>query len=1729
MNVFETRNQLIHDYQSYISSFIRIRDERIDTYVKENLDAGALWPDPLIQLNPSFEPDDDIDSMVRNGVLHWEAARVFRRKRDRHDTGTPLRLHRHQAEAIRTAGSGESYVLTTGTGSGKSLSYIVPIVDHILRRGPGKGIQAIVVYPMNALANSQAGELEKFLKFGYPDGRGPVTYATYTGQERDEDRRTIMANPPDIILTNYVMLELILTRPHEQPLVEAAKRLKFLVLDELHTYRGRQGADVALLVRRVRDRLERDQSLQVVGTSATMAGGSTYDEQRKQVAVVASRLFGATVRPDNVIGETIRRTTPELDLAVSENIAALRERVELATPPAAYGTFVTDPLASWIESSFGVTREPGTGRLIRTTPRSITGEHGATRELSGLTGIDEARCELVLQAYLMAGFRHRNPETGFPAFAFRLHQFIGKGDTVYTSLEAEVDRHITMYGQKYKPGSRDHVLLPMVFCRECGEGYFAVRRTVDPGSAQWRYVPRELGDRFRQDGDEAGYLHFSTTDPWPSSDDEILDRLPEDWLDESGAKRRVLRTLRAALPQPVRVAPDGTEAETGLPCHYIKAPFRFCVQCGVSYDARQGNDFAKLAPLSSEGRSTATTILSMSTIQALKQSDLDGEARKLLSFTDNRQDASLQAGHFNDFVEIGLLRSAIYRAVCDAGPDGIDHSLLTQKVFDALKLPIEHYAIDATVKFQARKETDRALREVLGYRIYRDLKRGWRITSPNLEQCGLLKIQYLSLDEVCDDEETWEQRHAALATATPETRMRVAKVLLDFMRRELAVKVDYLDSRYMERVQQLSSQRLIEPWGLDEDEQLEFASILFPRSRQAGDYRGHTYLSARGGFGRYLRRRTTFPDLDGRLTLDDTQKIIVDLLQSLQVAGLVEQVEAPKGKDDLGGFQVPASAMAWLAGHGTEAFHDPIRVLTVPDTGRHTNNFFVQFYKQTASELLGLRAHEHTAQVPYDKRKEREDDFRKAVLPVLYCSPTMELGVDISELNVVNMRNVPPTPANYAQRSGRAGRSGQPALVFTYCTTGSPHDQYFFKRPENMVAGSVTPPRLDLANEDLVRSHIHAIWLAETGQSLGHSLKDLLDMSGDPPSLDLLPEVRDTITAERYRQRAKQRALNVLASLEDELKDAAWFREGWLDTMLEQIVGRFSETCDRWRTLYRAAMKQREVQNRIIGDASRSAEDKNQAKRLRSEAEAQLELLAEVENVTQSDFYSYRYFASEGFLPGYSFPRLPISAFIPARRARQQDEFLSRPRFLAISEFGPRSILYHEGSRYLINKVIMPIGEEEQGAEGARVPLRQAKLCQACGYLHPITDGVGQDLCERCGARLERQIRQLFRMQNVSTKRREKINSDEEERMRLGYEVLTTVRFAQQNGQTDLRMAAVTAGDGTVATLSYGHTATLWRINLGWARRKNKEQYGFVLDAERGFWARNEEIEDVDQSDPMSQSQIRVVPFVEDRRNCLVFQPNEALDEAVMASLQAALKNAIQVAYQLEDNELAAEPLPDADNRRVILFYEASEGGAGVLRRLVDDPRAMQRVARKALEICHFDPETGEDLGKAPRAREKCEAACYDCLMSYSNQRDHQRLDRMVIRDILLDIAGANVASAPAPKSRADHLAELNRLAGSELERAWLRFLDERNLRLPSRAQVRFDGPGTRPDFVYDDERVAVYVDGPIHEYANRHERDQTLTRRLRAQGYTVIRFAHNDDWARTIAAYPDIFGEGSL
>jgi DEAD/DEAH box helicase len=396
-------------------------------------------------------------------------------------------------------------VLTTGTGSGKSLSYFIPIVDRALRRGKGEPrITAIVVYPMNALCNSQLEELRKFLEAGYPEHAAPVTFARYTGQESQPERDALARRPPDILLTNYMMLELILTRQHEtdQAVMRAARGLDFLVLDELHTYRGRQGADVALLVRRVREACNRH--LLAVGTSATMASEGAADDRSQVVAAVATRMFGVSVHPGDVVTETLARVTPE---GSEPDAAALATAIDdSVSPEVSFEDLRRHPLAAWIETELGLQREEG--KWVRTRqPRNV---RSAAERLAGTTGRPVETCERVLKDFLLQAHATRDAD-GRSLFAFRLHQFVTGGGDLFGTLEPEGSRYFTLNGQQYQPGTgREKRLFAYCFCRECGQEYLPVWASED-GAGIAGFDPRDLDDH---SADEAELIHGFF---WPRS------------------------------------------------------------------------------------------------------------------------------------------------------------------------------------------------------------------------------------------------------------------------------------------------------------------------------------------------------------------------------------------------------------------------------------------------------------------------------------------------------------------------------------------------------------------------------------------------------------------------------------------------------------------------------------------------------------------------------------------------------------------------------------------------------------------------------------------------------------------------------------------------------------------------------------------------------------------------------------------------------------------------------------------------------------------------------------------------------------------------------------------------------------------------------------------------------------------------------------------------------------
>ena len=413
-----------------------------------------------------------------------------------------------------------------------------------------------------------------------------------------------------------------------------------------------------------------------------------------------------------------------------------------------------------------------------------------------------------------------------------------------------------------------------------------------------------------------------------------------------------------------------------------------------------------------------------------------------------------------------------------------------------------------------------------------------------------------------------------------------------------------------------------------------------------------------------------------------------------------------------------------------------------------------------------------------ERLRELREDSR--FLPTLFCSPTMELGVDISSMNVVYLRNVPPTPANYAQRGGRAGRSGQAALIVTYCAAQSPHDQYFFQRPSAMVDGIVIPPSIDLANPDLVESHLHAEWLAASGADLSSSISENLDMTA--PGKPLLPHLWERVTSEDARKAGEQRASAVLLALSRDYRDTppAWFAgpAPHAQSIVAAAPKRFVDAFDRWRDLLAAAERQVEDAALTLKDYSISPHERRAAETRQAAGNIQIKLLLRGAEGQGSDFYVYRYLATEGFLPGYNFPRLPLMAFVPGGQGGKGQRYIQRARFLAIAEFGPGSLVYHEGRAYRVDRALL---KEAGGGQDGNLPTFSTAICSMCGAAH---DGEPPDECHVCrhplsGANI---TRELYRIENVGTRQVERITANDEERRRQGYDLQTTFSFHDASG-----------------------------------------------------------------------------------------------------------------------------------------------------------------------------------------------------------------------------------------------------------------------------------------------------------------------------------------------------------
>lgn len=1693
VDIFNIHSCIMEDYKKFVGSFINIQDEISRQEINQSIMMGKFWPEPLISFNPSFEKGESLDKLCADGILHGEMQKIL----------AGFTLYKHQSEAIKIGSKGYDFVVTSGTGSGKSLAYLATIFNYLLNHQEDDGIKAVIVYPMNALINSQLEAIEELEK-KYKDTTGqsfPFTYACYTGQESFEDKEKIRQKFPNIILTNYMMLELILTRPKEYEIrTSIYQHLKYLVFDELHTYRGRQGADVAMLVARIKAQTQKP--ISCIGTSATMVSDGSLREQKLKVTEIAGKLLGSRFSEEQIINESLTRCF-EYD-GTKPSTGILKQTLETGINPAASESeLIRNPISTWIENEVALIEKEG--RLLRNTPLRFS---EIVKKLATVSGLPLSSCESQLKTYLKWISNVNLSASARRVFylPYKIHQFISQSGSVYASLHTGPDRSVSLNAAPSEQKGEEKIpLYPLVFSRESGHEFICV--TLDEGKAYLK--PREFAEIEEDDENHlAGYIIPSIKVWNPERDIELL---PEAWVTiNRKGEIKANETYKHKMPRKIFYDHLGNYSFTPtMPYQgwFMTAKLLFDPTSGVFYDTRTSEN-TKLTRLGSDGRSTATTVLNIAILKQLAKHGYKYDEQKVLSFTDNRQDAALQAGHFTDFLKVAQLRSAIFHAL--EKYQTLDHSTLDEAIVETLKLEPADYAHVASDFPTVMRDNRNALKDYLMYQALADLRYSWQVILPNLEQCALLAIEYKNLTENCAYEPAW-QKIPFLSELSATEREPIIYQVLDYFRKSYALHSDeYLSPQAIATKAKIIREKLRQPWKFEDKEKLNPCHMRFVTIKRAPHFTAS--IGASSALGKYLKEAARQKNicLKGQAYLDFIHALMKVLIKAGWLNGDIV-VEDTKG-DKTNLYSLRIDQIIWKKGDGKTMPPDPVKKRTYKiNNTTQPNPFFQEMYQTDFTAFKKIVGVEHTGQLSNDDRKQREQKFRNGLISVLFCSPTMELGIDISSLNVVHMRNVPPNPANYAQRGGRAGRNGQAALVFTSCSNYSPHDRHYFAHQEDMVAGVVAPPKLDLNNQELIKSHLHALFLAKAGlHELKESLLDLLDLE-EKAKLPLknLVYMRLHLT-DKAKCAIKETFQRIWRDIQNRGGfNAPWFTDEWLDDVLRQAPETFNTALDRWRNLYQNAILQLDKAHAetISPVYTTHSKEKNDAHRNYHQALSQKNVL---ENKTKnsdqsySDFYPYRYLAAEGFLPGYNFTRLPIRAFIPQN---DTGDYISRPRFMALREFGPGNIIYHNSAKYRVEQLLLPEINKN---------LKQAKVCKNSGYIL-MNDGEYQkDNCPFTGVPLTdgsnyELFMDLLLMSETRTVEIERISCAEEDRLSRGYEIDTF--FYTSPGSAPQRKAIVKSNENDFLYLTYIPSAQLVQINKKW---RISQHVGFYIGLNTGIWKK--------ASGPNPEKKIKneeerlVQLYTHDTADALYIEPIRALalQPNGVITLMYALKRAIENMFQVEPAEINVQQMGDPNSPNIFI-YEDAQGSLGILSQFIADKNIFPNIIKEAYRLCRFFD-----------TQDKRQAS-YDDLLSYYNQRHHEVINRFEIQGALDKLLTCQIeiehCYSPAQRDDNAHYRHLLTLIDphSQMEETFLNYLYREGLRLPDATQKVVTDIYCRPDFFYAPD-IQIFCDGNPHDNPEVQALDKLRRDALRKANQHVLVWHYTEKLEDFIARHPDIF-----
>ena len=1548
----ESSKQIVDFYRNYLLTTFQTTDDKYNSQLEAELRKdGVISSGPFVSVSDSYEKEKTIAELVESRLLCESMLNLGRLD------PYARRLYRHQVEATLKAVEKKNLIITTGTGSGKTECFLIPVVNELLKEQEagtlGAGVRALIIYPMNALVNDQIRRLREL--FSSYEGCS-ITYGKFTGETAEDFTRArnefveregieppknelicreqMRKTPPNILITNYAMLEYLLLRPGDVAFFSEANADKWqtIILDEAHTYSGAKGIEVGTLLKRVKAMLKRD-DIQFILTSATLGD----DKSNQKIVNFAQSLCSTRFEESSIIrSHTIAPSKPakveKLDFIIYKELAEkIRDNI------------ASCDVLDWLRSKGAVIFKDADANksLEKTLFNMILGDsfyyEFRALMLNQTKPLNQIASELRMDINDLTDFiavASNAQVSGDKLFEARYHMFLRGIEGVYITLNP--DRHLfvrKMETYKEDPFSNDcgYKVFAISFCHNCN-ATFIVGQTEDGFLVQ--------KSKFNDDYEPEVYLLEGDYD--------------ESEIDEAEADNKYVVCAKCG-------AITHATSLDGLSCGHDKKYHNLLRKVKEKGDVLHSCPCCHIINTQRSiirpyflGNEAATAVIATGLYNVLPDSqitkkrvvmeddffggteEMEIEERKelvkqFLTFSDSRQAAAFFASYLETTYRSNLMKRVMTK-ICEDHIEQFNRGITLDHFVSLLEEQMEQLKIGAS-ETRHKAAWICAIKELTNYKAKNSLQNNGilyfdiNINMPDNANLGMNASEVTALFKLMA---LYFVKKAAIDLPIAVSKAESAEIFYN------GVSFGFVKDH--------TTRKYIESWlpaaGKD-----NIRTLFIKRIKP--DLSDEDVVRLLGSIWSQLNTR-------GVLSFDSTNNRYLLSTNAITVRTVEKLYKCNECKMVTPFYLNGTCSNPKCNGHLTEYnFENALKHDHYHNIYRHLN-------------MTDMIAREHTAQLGSQKAYAYQNEFKNEHINVLSCSTTFEMGVDVGSLETVFMRNMPPSPANYAQRAGRAGRSiKSAAYALTYCQNSS-HDLNYFKNPVDMIKGTITPPAFNVDNEKIVLRHIFAsafsFFWKKAPELFKKNIGEFFDLNGMAELKSYLQSNPEDL--KEYLRNIVSHELQVFYGVDT---------FAWVDRLFSEdadtpgvFVLAHKKYCTDIDELEKA---RKDCIREQRGVAPGSREEKNLTFRIYN-------IGASLNTIKEQRLIEF--LSRNNLIPKYGFPVDTVELTSLGKGGELKELRLDRDLFSAISEYAPDSEVVADG-KLITSRYVRVLN-------GYSWPKYNYATCSACQTLNRTiwTEKLPQ-LCRQCGHELPKGTHQYiipkfgFVVDNAEPV---DVGTDKPERTYKG-----SISYIGDGKRIESHTYSVCNKKVVVGTSKMDELAVLNTSNFYIC---NTCGYGRVIDDSKDLVKKEKHKKPdgyncpCDTLTPYSighefQTDVVLLKFVSEN----VINLNEAW------TILYALLEGLSKCLHIDRTELSGclhwyrnESMGNMGNYGFVLF-DNTPGGAGYVRQLrnVSTFISMLEAALSIVSKCTCGGDTGD-------------TACYGCLCNYYNQKQHDILQR---------------------------------------------------------------------------------------------------------------------------------------